>query len=240
MNYFTKNRVFLLLSTVVSGVICMLLRFVMMVFGCDDRGLLISMHFSVILCWAVAAVFLAGLVFGVRRLGDAGSYEQLFPASAVGGTMVVMAGVMLLVVSLYGDTVFEKAAGAAAGASMICTGSSRFSGKKPAFICNFLICVFFVVKLIGNYRIWSADPQLQDYAFQMLACVMLMLAAFHRVSADADAIHRKRLAYTCLAAGFLCIVSLSDPENPVYYGACSLWALSSTGLLEPVAAQQED
>ncbi len=230
----------LLLFTLVCGVACMLLRLVMMIYGCDDKGLLVSGHISLIAIWAITAVFLLGLLLGVRRLGSKGSYEQLFPASRLCGVIVVVSGAILLLGSIRSGSVPEMFAGIGAGFCVIYTGICRFSGIRPHFVFHFLICVFFIMKLIVHYQGWSADPQIQDYAFQMLACVLLMLAAFYRASADANIIYRERLVFTCLAACFMCVVSLSDLESPLYYGACGLWALGSMGWLEPVKEQTQD
>ncbi len=229
-----------MLFTLVCGVAGMLLRLVMMIYGCDTKGLLSSGHFSIVACWVIALGYLAGLVFGVRGLGERGSYEQLFSASPLCGGVGIAAGGMLAAVSLTDTFVAIKILGVIAGACMVYTGVCRFSGKKPYYMFHFMVCLFFIVKLVLNYRGWSADPQLQDYAFQMLACVLLMLAAYYRASADAGCTDPRKLAFTCLAACFMCVVSLSDPETPLYYGACGLWALGSVGRLEPIQRESKD
>ncbi len=234
MKYFTKNRLILLLSTLTGGVVCMLLRLWMMIYGVDEKGLLVSGHGTILAYWAVTAVFLVGLVFGVKRLGHDGSYRQLFPESRLCGVMIMVSGAMIAGVGLFGGTLTDKALGLIAGGCIIYTGMARYVGARPYFVFHFAVCLFFILKLITNYQRWSADPQLQDYVFQILACILLMLASFYRASADADTIYRRKLAYTALAACFMCIVSLSDQEAPVYYGACALWAVANTGSLEPV------
>ena len=234
MKYFTKNRLAFLVPTLACGVACMLLRFVMMVYGFDQKGLLVSGHISMFLCWAIAGAFLLGLLFGVKHIKGTGSFDQLFPASFFCGGIVVLAGAAVAVLSLGRHSLLELVLGIAAGVCMMVTGIFRIRGKQPHFGFHFVICIYFIASLIMSYRHWSIDPQLQDYAFQMLASVMLMLAAFYRASADANAIDRRKLVFTCLAACFFCIVSISDPDVPIYYAACGLWAVGSVGMLEPV------
>lgn len=235
VKYFTKNRLVFLVPTLACGVACMLLRFVMMVYGFDEKGLLVSGHISMIISWVIAAAFLIGLFFGVKRIHGNGNFDQLFPASFFCGGLVVLAGVVIAVLSLGRHSMLELVLGIAAGVCMIVTGIYRFQGKHPHYGFHFVVCIFFIVKLITNYRSWSIDPQLQDYAFQMLASVMLMLAAFYRSSVDANMIDRKKLVFTCLAACFFCIASISDPENPIYYAACGLWAVGGVGILDTVS-----
>ena len=225
----------LLLSTLVCGVGCMLLRLVMMVSGCDETGMLRSGQMVVTLCWILTAVYLGTLGWFIRDLGgERAAYARLFPVSRLCGGMGVLAGGLLALWSVTLTGLIPVAAGVLAGVCMIFTGVCRMTGRRPSYWFHFVLCVYFIYRLISGYRGWSTDPQLQDYAFQMLACVALMLAAYYRAAADAGTVRRRMLAYTCLAAGFLCIVCLSDPEMPVYYGACGLWALSSTGNLDPI------
>lgn len=225
----------LLLSTLVCGVGCMLLRLVMMVVGCDETGMLRPGQMVVTLGWILTGLYLAGLAWGVQALGgDRASYVRLFPASGLCGGMGVLAGAVLVLHSLTQTGILPVAAGVLAGGCMVFTGVCRIMGRRPAYGFTFVVCVYFIYRLISGYRGWSIDPQLQDYAYQILACVALMLAAYYRAAADGGIIRRRMLAFTCLAACFFCIVCLSDPEIPVYYGACGLWALSGTGYLDPV------
>lgn len=239
MKYFTKNRVAFLVPTLTCGVVCMLLRFVMMIYGFDEKGLLVSGHLSMTLCWVIAAVFLIGLFFGVQRITTNSDFGQMFPASTFCGGMVAVAGVAVALLSLGSGSMLELALGIAAGGCMIVTGIFRFQGKRPHFGFNFVVCIYFIAKLILNYRNWSVDPQLQDYAFQMLSGVTLMLAAYYCASADANRIEHKKMVFTCLAASFFCIVSISDPDLPVYYAACALWALGHVGVLETAAPSKQ-
>ncbi len=210
----------------------MLLRFVMMVYGFDQKGLLVAGHMSMILCWVIAAGFLLGLVWGVNKLEKNRTYAQLYPESFPYGFMIVLAGAGLIPVSLTQGSALQLVLGMAAGFCMIFTGFCRIYGKRPHFGYDFVVCIYFILNLISGYRVWSVDPQLQDYAFQILASVMLMLAAFYCASADANTIDCRKLVFTCLTACFFCIVSISDPVNPIYYAACGLWALGHVGQLK--------
>lgn len=228
------------MPTLVCGVMCMLLRLQILIYGYDEKGLMIPGNMMGYTAWMIAFLFMVGLALGVTRIRGNGTYNQLFPLSFFYGTLVILAGGILLLVSLMQTTTLELVMCICAGLCMIWTGISRVMGKRPPYGLNFVVCVFFAVKLVMNYRDWSTDPQLQDYAFQILACVMLMLAAFYRASADANIIHRKRMVFTCLGACFMCIVSLSDPDAPIYYGACALWALGNVGVLESIRTEMGD
>jgi membrane protease YdiL (CAAX protease family) len=69
--------------------------------------------------------------------------------------------------------------GIAAAAALAFTGLCRLKGLRPTFLFHTLICLNFVVRLISHYQIWCADPQLQDYCFQLLGTVCATFALMY-------------------------------------------------------------
>lgn len=251
----TRNKLILVGAALAAGFSSLGLHRYMMANYIDAKGLLIAGNLPGRLLMLVGVGFTLTLLLMLWKLGGDGSYADIFPRDPVSGLLMIAAGITLTL-SMPGlhwsslpsaapvtplVSFWEKfftgcmtAMPWLAAVSMVTLGLCRILGRKGWFSFGGVICLFYILTLVSNCRLWSADPQLQDYAFQMLACVALMLAGYYRAAADAGIIRRRMLAFSCFAACFLCVVSLSDPQTPVYYGACGLWALSSAGFLEPV------
>lgn len=235
MNKTTRNRLIFWGSTVVLGLVCMGLRFLMMTTGVDERGLLTHWNIPHMAMWVITIGYLAALGMALRLLGGTGKYPQVFPESKPSGGLAMAGGVLMLlwVVSRWADmAVARNVVGVLASLAMVCTGFCRWSGMHPNFPLHGLVCVFFVMELTDHYRGWSADPQIQEYGFQLLAGVLLMLASFHRTCCDAWIISRRKTVFTCMAALYFCLISLSDGQEFVYYAAAGLWAGGSVCTLE--------
>ena len=130
-----------------------------------------------------------------------------------------------------------------AAAAMIVLGLCRIQGKKPLFVFSGIVCLLHMLTLIRNYRLWSADPQVQDYAYQLLAQVLLMLCAFHRTSCDAGIIQRRKLLATGLGAAVCALAALSMDFQRIFFLASALWALGcicTVQILPPDPEPQEE
>lgn len=228
MKNLNRNRILFLLPTVALGAVSLLVYRYMMDTCFDEKGLLVLWNIPSIVLMLIGAAFAIYLLVMSRTLGGSVTYDQAFPRCLLSGCLV-LAGAAELYLCIQAElmpTGWELYFYLATVAAMAITGLMRIFGKRPWFIFNGIVCLFFMYRMICNYRIWSSDPQIQDYAYQMTACSMLTLAAFHRTCCDAGIIDRKRLVVTALAAAFCCIVSLND-NNFVFYLSSGLWAAGS-------------
>jgi peptidoglycan/LPS O-acetylase OafA/YrhL len=82
---------------------------------------------------------------------------------------------------------------------------------------------------VTDYRLWSADPQIHSYAYQLLAEVLLMLCAFHRTSCDGGILQRRKLLFTGLAAAVCAMAALSMDFHRPFFLASALWGLGCIG-----------
>ena len=89
--------------------------------------------------------------------------------------------------------------------------------------------------LMLSFQKWSADPQLQDYVISLMACLNLMMFAFHRASSDANEMNPKRTVFFSLCAAFFCLASLGDPAMRLLFLGAGLWSVSAAPTLEPIA-----
>jgi cytochrome bd-type quinol oxidase subunit 2 len=150
----------LILLAVGGGVVGLGLRILMYATGIDEKGLLTQNHPLDILCWIVALVLGVLFFVAVRRQEVSCRYEDNFPVSAVAalGCFAAAGGSLVLGFQLrkVGDDtlsnlwcMFAFLSSAAFGA----TGWCRMKGKRPVFLFHMVICLFFCIHTICNYRI---------------------------------------------------------------------------------------
>lgn len=228
-----KNNLTALILAIGGGVCAGALRLRLLTTGLDEKGLLIPGNPLNYALWAVVIGFMAVTVFLVRGL-KAGAFERHFPACRLRAILSVAGGVLLAAQSarILSDQRLAGVLGLIAGICMAAAGLFRWSGKRPSPLFHCAVCVYFVIRLILSFQSWGADPQMQDYALQLMACVSLMLFSFHRASCDAGSVSPRRTALFGLAAVFFCVASLSDAAAPLFYAACGLWAIGAGSTLD--------
>ena len=232
-----RNRILFFGSTVLAGLASMALYRYMMENCFDRKGLLIAGNLPGRLLWVVGIGFVVGLLALLTTIGGDGTYEDNFPRSLPSGVLLLAAGGALAwsvpQLGLEADTEQMNRAAALcttalpwlAAASMGALGLFRMAGKRPTPLFGAVVCLFDMLMLVSNYRLWSADPQLQDYAYQLLAGVLLMLCAFHRTCCDAGIIQRKKLLATGLLAAVCAMAALGGDFMPGFFLSAALWGL---------------
>ena len=260
-----RNKILFFVPTVLAALAGLWLHRYMMEHCIDPMGLLIAGNLPGKLLWALAIGFPGLLLLGLAGIGGNGSFEDNFPRSILGGVLMAAAGVVLLfsagtlgdipnmlppeqTQALTGFMVgFADSAVAVlpwlAGAAMIVVGLCRGAGRKPMLCFSGVVCLFYMMMLIHNYRLWSADPQLHEYCFPLLAMVLLMLCSFHRTCRDGGVIQRRKLIFTCLTAAVCAVTALSVRFQPGFFLASALWALGCVCdpvVLPPDPEEKED
>lgn len=241
-----RNRMLFFGSTALAGLSSLALHRYMMDNCFDAKGLLIAGNLPGMLLVAVGVVFGVCLLLMLRTVGGDGEYADNFPRDLLSGALLVAAGaVMAWAVPRLGqatEPVAQELAGTWVGtmdrithacmtalpwlaaASMAVLGLLRMAGRKSSLCFGAVICLYYMLTLVSDYRLWSADPQIQDYAYQLLSGVLLMLCSFHRTCCDAGIIQRRKLIFTGLAASVCCMASLSMDFQRPFYLASALWA----------------
>ena len=238
-NYF--KHAFLPFLALGGGVLAMLMRFWLFGIGTDDRGLLPAATFPDVVSWILTAIVIVLLMFGTRNLREATKYRFNFPASmpAAIGTAAGALGILITCLAelLSGAAklgVFSAVLGLFAAAALGFIAYCRKDGKKPMFLFHSFICIYLMFHLISHYRIWSAYPQLQTYAFELLAIVFLMLACYQRAAFDAGRGNRRAYTFTTLAALFFCLAAIPGSDTAVFYLGCSAWMFTTLCNLKPL------
>lgn len=254
----SRNNLLIYGGTVLAGVSSLALHRYMMENCFDEKGLLITGNLPGWLLLVIGTAFLVGMTLLLRTLGGSGTYEDNFPRDTLSGVLLIAAGAVMFWSASQPDTVAGPAVQVTTGtwvgamtqltdrckaflpwlaaASMMVLGLYRLQGKRSPVWFSGAVCLNYMLTLITDYRLWSADPQVQDYAYQLLAEVLLMLCAFHRTSCDGGILQRKKLIFTGMAAALCSTASLSMDFHRSFFLASFLWGLGcvcSTAVLPP-------
>lgn len=243
----SRNKFLLLVPTAAAALAALGLHRYMMENCIDEMGLLIPGNLPLKLLWVLGIGFPGYLLILVSTLGGEGSYADNFPRSYVSGGLMIAAGAVLLLnagslsasPAVLPPEQTQALAGAMAtltdrvmvvlpwlsGGAMVVLGVCRTMGRKPLFVFSGTVCLLHMLTLIRSYRLWSADPQLHEYCFPLLAMVLLMLCSFHRTCCDAGVIQRKKLLLTGMGTAVCAAASLSGQLLPGFFLSSTLWAL---------------
>lgn len=231
--------------TLAAGVVGFLLRCWLFGAAMDETGYLVPGHIAEVLIWVLTACVAALLLAGTARLLQADKYSFNFPRSMAGtvGCILGAAGIAVVAwtdLGAYSDllTTVDSVLGFLSAAALVYIACCRRQGVQPNLLGHAVICVYFMLRLVSLYRHWSSDPQLQDYCFQLLATVCLMLATYHRTAFDADSGTRRRHVLYHLAAVYFCCLSLAGGRDiPFYFGA-GAWMLTDLCSLIPLPREE--
>lgn len=212
------------------GALLLALRFGLYAVAVDEKNLLESGHILSLLIWAVAGLSLALALFGGLTCRTGGDAPTGTPIAALGDVIFALA-IGITVFSLGTPfTLLEKARAVVGFLCIPCLGWAafcRFKSKPVFFGCFALVCVFFSLYLVSFYRIWSGNPQLQDYAFRMLTCITAALFSYQCSALAVGIGSRKLWLFSGLLAACCGLAALCKADNGLLYGAAAMWALTS-------------
>lgn len=258
-----RNRILFFGSATVAGFAALGLHGYMLAHCIDAKGLLIAGNLPGKLLWVLCIGFAAALWAMLTTIGGDGSYEDNFPRCRISGSLMIAAGAALVLAlpELSAEQPFPDAAQSAqaaairaalskaavvlpyvAAVAMVILGAYRMTGRRPSCLISGAVCLFYMMELVDDYRLWSADPRFYEYAFPMLAGVLLMLCSFHRTCCDGGVIQRRKLLFTGLSAAVCSIAALSIGFQTWFYVSGSLWAMGSMcspGVLPPDPEEEE-
>ena len=211
----------------------------------DEKGLLVSGH---PLLWVLGLLTVAAmlLIFLYCRASQGSDrFAECFPKSLPGaiGSFVAAAGALVVTLTELGqDLTLPGIActvlGFLAVVSFCVTGLCRSKGQRPLSVYHGAISLYFALRLVCHYRTWSANPQLTDNLFCILASVCLMLTAYHRAAFDAGIGKRRSFLFFSLLALLLSVMALLGEDSCWLYLCGGIWAL--TGILEVPKKEAKD
>lgn len=237
-----KPKILTLLALcLIPGLVGLALRYLLYRTGFDGKGILSASHPLHLICCALAAVTAVFLLLRLKTMKK----KDFRPGKAAGLCRILggmAAGVLMAwnALGLLGNTggilanVRAVLALMAALAMPLSVYAPR-EWKMPRLGGRALITLYFVMDMLSRYRIWSGNPQLPDYVFQVAALVCLCLCSYHRLAFCTGIGKRKAHAFFSLMALVLCLMSLAGPEPPVFYLSGALWAGFGMCTLTPPA-----
>lgn len=196
-----------------SGAAMALLRRSLYSLAVDERGLLDGQHPLGIVLWVLTVAFAVAVILILR-----GENTPEFPRSplfcALGClALAVGAAVEFANGSFSGTGGLTRIADACAIAALavVCLCLCR---KKAVPDWPFaVISLFFAMTLVGAYRSWSSDPQLEDYVYSLGGLVCAMLAAY-QCAAGKQGREKSRLLWTVLG-GFFCFAGSASGDRMI-------------------------
>lgn len=217
-----------------AGGLGLVLRIALYATGIDGRGLLVRGHWaSTALCILSVAV-LVGAFLVTRKLDGPVDHGAAYPVSkaAAVGAFAAMAGIGITTVTEFATFstrlhLIVWLLGLCSAVFMGLIGICRLTGKKPSFLLGATVCLYFALRMVSRYQRWSADPQLYDYCFYLMAYVALMLTAYQHAAFDADMGSHRALWLCSLMAVYLCCVSLKDTPDTLLLLGCGIWAFTN-------------
>lgn len=221
---------FLPVAVLGAGILACLFRLWLFALGEDDRGLLPVGIFPDAMSWIITGLTMAYLFLGTRQLQGGNKYAYNFPASLPAAIGMALAAVSFAITSIVdlsagADTIGTVSAilGFLATVSLLLLAFYRMQGKHLTVIFHGIVCLYLMLHLVSHYRLWSSAPQLQTYAFELLAIVFVMLACYHRAAFDAAKGNRQAYAFFSLAALFFCIATLPGCDNAAFFIGSAAW-----------------
>lgn len=224
------------------GLLAAGLRFGLYAMGLDEKNLLAAGHPLEILVWVVAAAALGLTIFFVLPLKGTGSWEENAssgPAAAL-GSLALAAGIAVSTLSHWNDggaasDLIRNVLGSFSAAGMGWVAVCRVRRKRPFFVCHALVCLFLCACLLGQYRVWSSNPQLQDYVFFLLACVCMALFAYQQAAFEVGIGSRRKLLLSGLFGGFCGLAALRGAYDLPLCLCGAVWMLTNLCPMVPPA-----
>ena len=211
------------------------LRILLYSTGMDGRGLLVRFHWTSVALTVLTAAVLVAVFLGTRTVGGSIKCRSAYPASplAAAGAFAAMAGIGITTVMGFGEFstrlhLIIWVLGLCATICMGIIGFCRLTGKTPTFLLYAVLCVYFALRMVSGYQNWSADPQLQDYCYYLLAYVTLMLTAYHHAAFHVGVGKHRSVWFFSLMAMYFCIVSLLGTTELYLLLGCGIWAFTNT------------
>lgn len=213
-----------------AGGLGLMLRIILYTTGLDEKGLLVSGHWAGISLCVLTAVVIAGLFLLTRTIQDSKDQKNTHPASVPAGIGAFAAAFSLAyctVSELGTQSLLYTVLNFAATLSLVFIAVSRLKNMTPHFVCHTLLCVFFALRMVGQYQHWNSDPQLLDYCFYLGAYVTLMLTAYQHAALDSGMGSHRNLWCLSLISVYLCMVSLKDSADALLLLGTGIWALTN-------------
>lgn len=229
------------LLPVATGLMTLLLRLGLYTME-NESGLLPHNHpfyiATLILAVSTAAVV---LIFAVRLKGPNG-YAENFPHTRWAASGSLAAGLLLgtMALSIWQnaenqlDQIWAILAFSAAFCLLI-TFVLLLLGKKPHFLPYFVVCLYFILHMVCQYREWSGNPQVEDYIFSLFGCIFLALFAYYRAAFCLGLGRRRTMLFCGMMVLFFSLPMTVSGGDRLLFLAGFVWVSTNLCVIDPPA-----
>ncbi len=234
------------LLTCAAGLVGALARAALYLLGRDASGLLPENHPMQLICWVLTAGVALSLWLILKRQKSANGYRENFPGNPRVFPAAVLAAAGILITLLANWDLRDElnlvrvVLGILSCCALVLIGIGRRTGNRLNFCLYGVLCLFYAVHMIGSYKLWSGNPQTEDYCFALLACACLTLSAYQRTAFCAEAGSRRSHLFICLMAGYFCILCLPAATHPLLYLTSGCFFLTDLALDIPHHHEKKD
>ena len=223
MKYLSKLPVLTAICATL-GLVCLCLRQWLLRTGIDDKGLFTAFHPGMIVSMLLLAAALCVLVLALRQ-------QQVYRFRNCALSIVSMVFFAIGYSSAAWKLLLGRAqtlsviAGILGIVSAVCALCIAFALLRKIKLHPFIYCpavLFLMFLLVCRYQQWSGEPELQQYLFQMLSVISLMISAYHRAALEADKKGARNYLLISRAAVFFCIAAIPGSVYGPLYGCCAV------------------
>ncbi len=231
--------------TLLCGGVGLLLR-LWLLSTVNDKGFITRWHISEILLVGLTVLFLAVLFIATRSLTQGNKYSFNFPASLPGAVGSLAAALGIAITAITELTVAVGALerfcwifGLVSACGLVFIAHSRWKGLHPSMLFHSFLCFWLILVLVCQYRHWSADPQIENYCYQLLALVFAMISVYHRATFNANLGQRAPHAFFSLGCVYFCLLAFGGPGGRLLYFSIGIWQFTDLCRLTPMRRRGE-
>lgn len=213
-------------------VIGLVLRRVQLATGYDADGL--PLPGAGLLPGIFAAAVAAAAALYCRKLKARTEFEEAFAYSLPTAVLSFAGAGMILLSSLLGfasagPRIFPEkvtaALGAAAALAIVAQQGALYKNKTMHPMIGMIPIAFYIVRLIGDFKLWSTDPILMDYWVKLFAMLAILLGAYYLGGFALGKGKRRAAVFCCMMAVFFSAVCLAEggAEFGLTVGGSMLW-----------------
>lgn len=229
-----------------AGILGFCLRTALYRIGFDEKNILSATHPLHLACLGLTLLVLIDLALMIRRLKGSNHPEHNFPASPLRSIAALAAACLTAV---HGYTLSRDMGNVLDAARVVLA----FSSAVAMALCAIpdmprrsiygpllgVISVFFALDMLCRYQDWSGNPQLPDYTFHVLACVLLTLCSYHRLAFHTGIGKRRTLLLCSLMGLYLCLLCAAGPDPRAFYLGGGCWAGACLCQAKPPVEREE-
>lgn len=214
------KRLLLVVITFAVSLVGAVLRHLMLKYSMDENRLLLDGLSRGYLygLLALAAVALAAALVLCLSLRKLPALRANLSSKPVWKILMGVVGVFIAVESLMrmkgiSDNKLTTLAcifGILGGLALLALAAVQMLDHRGSFLFLLPLCIWAALQLVCNYKLWSKDPILIDYCFEMLSDITGMLALFHIGGFFFDYGKRRLSVFWCAACTLFSAISLPD------------------------------